>query len=66
MITDFKKIENRIKYNDFVMPFGKYAGCFLMDIKSEDPNYFEWLKTLDQEEGHEEFFKALEHISQED
>lgn len=39
----FQEITNRVKYSDYIMPYGKYRGEFLADIKIEDPNYFDWL-----------------------
>lgn len=42
----FKEMTNKMKYSDYCMPFGKYKGCFLADIYSEDPEYFEWLSTI--------------------
>lgn len=45
----------------FVMPFGKYIGCFLSDIYEEDRKYFEWLETLDNSP---ELTEAIQQIKE--
>lgn len=54
---------DKLKYNDFVMPFGKYKGCFLMDIYCEDTGYFKWLLTL--EDIDQDLKEALEYCQKE-
>lgn len=42
--SKFQEITNRVKYSDYIMPYGKYKGEFIADILIEDPNYFYWLQ----------------------
>lgn len=41
--SKFQALTNRVKYQDYIMPFGKYKGEFIADIKMEDRNYFDWM-----------------------
>ena len=43
---NFDTIMDKIKYSDYCVPFGKYQGCFLADVFSEDPEYFAWLDKI--------------------
>lgn len=42
----FDKITNKVKYNDFLVPFGKYQGEFVADVLYNDRPYFDWLYTV--------------------
>lgn len=42
----FNSMMNKMKYNDYCIPFGKYQGCFLADVYTEDPDYFSWLDKI--------------------
>lgn len=40
----FDSVTNRItEYDNYIMPFGKYRGLFLVDIFKGDNDYFMWL-----------------------
>lgn len=43
MTPHFETGTNRVTYDNYLMPFGKYIGHFMSDILSEDPEYFMWL-----------------------
>lgn len=55
--SKFQQITNRVKYADYIMPYGKYKGEFLADIKIEDPDYFNWLT----EHSRGELMEAIEY-----
>lgn len=62
ILKKFDEITNRVKYNDYIMPFGKYKGQFVADIKECDESYFDWL--YEQMQSNEdnyfsELFEAL-------
>lgn len=42
IISKFQELTNRVKYSDYLMPFGKYKGEFIADILVEDPDYLIW------------------------
>ena len=42
LLRKFDEITNRVKYQDYMMPYGKHQGRFLSDILIRDPNYFYW------------------------
>lgn len=56
-ITRFEELTNKVKYQDYMMPWGKYQGYFIADVMLEDRVYFDWLleNVVD-----EEFKRALE------
>lgn len=63
-ISKFEELTNKVKYQDYMMPWGKYQGHFIADILLEDRSYFDWLveNVLD-----EELKKALEfHLEEAD
>lgn len=63
-ISKFEELTNKVKYQDYMMPWGKYQGHFIADILLEDRAYFDWLveNVLD-----EELKKALEfHLEEAD
>lgn len=41
-VKKFEEMTNKVKYSDYLMPWGKYRGEFLADIYVEDPEYFHW------------------------
>lgn len=41
--SKFELFTNRVKYSDYMMPFGKYRGKFLKDLLRDDPKYFYWI-----------------------
>lgn len=45
--SNWEKMMEKLMYNDFIVPFGKYQGCFLGDVYAEDRKYFEWLSSLE-------------------
>lgn len=51
-----------VKTNDYVMPFGKYKGCYLSDIYSEDNRYFRWLEEV--QNLPEDLIKAIQDIKE--
>lgn len=42
MLRKFDEITNKVKYQDYMMPYGKHKGRFLADILVRDPDYFYW------------------------
>lgn len=47
----FDEITNKVRFNDYIFPFGKYKGEFVADVVLEDPNYIDWvLNNIDNEE----------------
>ena len=56
-IAKFEELTNKVKYQDYMMPWGKYQGHFVADVMLKDRVYFDWLleNVVD-----EEFKKALE------
>lgn len=42
LLKKFDELTNRVKYQDYMMPFGKYVGRFIADIKIKDKRYFDW------------------------
>lgn len=51
-----KSLTNRIQYEDFIMPYGKYEGYRIKDIYQFDADYIFWL--LDHSNG--DIKKAVE------
>lgn len=56
--TRFQAATNRVRYEDYLMPYGKYRGEFIADIYKKDPQYVFWL----MDHSHGELFKAVECI----
>lgn len=42
ILRKFDEITNRVKYQDYIMPYGKHQGRFLCEILTRDPDYFYW------------------------
>ena len=42
ILRKFDEITNRVKYQDYIMPYGKHQGRFLCEILVRDPDYFYW------------------------
>lgn len=38
----FQMLTNKVKYRDYMMPYGKFKGHFLADLKVNEPEYFMW------------------------
>ena len=52
----FEELTNKVQFSDYIMPFGRYKGEFLIDVLLEDRQYFDWL--LERADG--ELKEAME------
>lgn len=57
--SNWDKMMEKLMYNDYIVPFGKYQGCFLGDVCKEDNSYFKWLASL--EDTDEELKRAIQY-----
>lgn len=39
----FTRLINKVKYQDYAMPFGRCKGWLIADIKKKEKAYFNWM-----------------------
>lgn len=45
ILKKFETITNKVKFSDYMIPYGKYKGMFLADLLVKNEKYYMWMFT---------------------